>query len=77
MWLCHEREQKTSTDFAAGTRGQPSGMITIEQALAGILPWLWFDRPLLWGILFQGIVSAVLMVVTHVITYEPQQMSFV
>jgi hypothetical protein len=37
MWLWYEREQKTSTDFAAGTRGQPSGMIMIGQALAAFL----------------------------------------
>jgi hypothetical protein len=43
MRLCYEREQKTSSDFAVGTRGQQSGMMAIGEALAGFLSeTLWF-----------------------------------
>ena len=35
------------------------------------------DCPLIRRVLFERVVNTVLMVVTHVITYEPEQMSFV
>ena len=37
----------------------------------------WFDRPLVWGVLIQGIVNPVLMVIAHIFAQEPEEMAFV